>query len=903
MPSNLIKLTLSVVLIFVLSLAQPQTAVASIEVVDRELVSKQRVGRTTYQYTYRLSVDVQGTQLNDVTVYVSCDSPGTTLVDDVVEFGDIPGNAVSISTGTFSLRQNRRVPFDPNCLGYEIGFDTPLIMSGTATDLPLSGADIRVTITRPSSGRPIVESGRPIVETFGGTADEDGNYTVTADTITTDGFVSIMAVGVGEQEGAVLTSSVGSVGFLHELGIDGSIVVDSGMVGSLNVTHITTAMDELVRRLNGGVMPTTDGALAALQAQVDGAELLLLATTIKTFIDNPHITLPPGYNTTLELIQDEAAVDAATLDLQTNFTAEFELAMQETADNLGLAYDEAEIISMGTMYAVQPNEKPLQGVGAFEFVFDANFGGTVTMPDGFSPITWLINAQGEIEVALLDPPPIESYPYRDPPGAQVRSVTYTDLLRIVRLAEGVSVDKAFILPTVRTTFPDDGLPDEVIEYGPAPERVYETFGEDNIVPIEASDIAGSQIAAYYFHTDNASIGVSTNGELGADFLFFDANGTGTTQRRGFVFDWSIDSVGGLVVEFANGDSNRFLLHQDGDIGRAIVIAGLVGGETYALNTRAMDFDGVSEFTVDMLENRRYRWVTMILEPNPNFDAFDYVFLPGGEGCRQLSTASPGNPFSWVSTPESYMDGFRYNSFSPDPYARRSWQVIRVEPGILGDRYWLIENADFGGFPFLIDPTETPGRINAYEFVEDLTGQFDPCILGGPNSLLTTFASNNGGVGNMFDVSTIGGAIEVTGFDVNLTYTAGTPFDVTIYTAPNGWEDTLTSAPGCVFNCSFDTNEWTQVAVGTGNAAGQDLASFVSIDPFVLDGFATTGIWITLTRDGSVVDEFRYTSGSGTVDNADIEIIFGAGVTGQAAPGIEGATPNRVWNGTIYYNNR
>ncbi len=50
-------------------------------------MSKQRVGRTTYQYNYRLSVDVQGTQLNDVNVYVSCDAPGTTLVDDIAEFG------------------------------------------------------------------------------------------------------------------------------------------------------------------------------------------------------------------------------------------------------------------------------------------------------------------------------------------------------------------------------------------------------------------------------------------------------------------------------------------------------------------------------------------------------------------------------------------------------------------------------------------------------------------------------------------------------------------------------------------------------------------------------------------------------------------------------------------------
>lgn len=49
---------------------------------------------------------------------------------------------------------------------------------------------------------------------------------------------------------------------------------------------------------------------------------------------------------------------------------------------------------------------------------------------------------------------------------------------------------------------------------------------------------------------------------------------------------------------------------------------------------------------------------------------------------------------------------------------------------MGDRYWVIENLEIGdfvnpNFPFT-DPTVTPGRINSYQFIQDLTGVFDPC---------------------------------------------------------------------------------------------------------------------------------------------------------------------------------
>lgn len=79
-----------------------------------------------------------------------------------------------------------------------------------------------------------------------------------------------------------------------------------------------------------------------------------------------------------------------------------------------------------------------------------------------------------------------------------------------------------------------------------------------------------------------------------------------------------------------------------------------------------------------------------------------------------------------------MDSFLFQLTSSPTVAtqRRAWEALAVVPGIMGDRCWVIENLGIGdfvnpNFPFT-DPTVPPGRINSYEFIQDLTGVFDPC---------------------------------------------------------------------------------------------------------------------------------------------------------------------------------
>ncbi len=179
----------------------------------------------------------------------------------------------------------------------------------------------------------------------------------------------------------------------------------------------------------------------------------------------------------------------------------------------------------------------------------------------------------------------------------------------------------------------------------------------------------------------------------------------------------------------------------------------------------------------------------------------------------------------------------------------------------------------------------------------LVRTFDIVFL--PGSLTTAFDSNNGGTGNMFDVATGSRPIVVTSVDVNLSFPAGTDFSIDVYTAPGGYEATITAAPGCTFNCTFDLSDWTLVASGSGVSSGQDLPSFVNVGDFTLPANTTTGVWVFLASGPGLVDQFRYTNGNVAASNADITITPSAGIVGTT-PATARIATDRQWNGTLYY---
>jgi len=165
--------------------------------------------------------------------------------------------------------------------------------------------------------------------------------------------------------------------------------------------------------------------------------------------------------------------------------------------------------------------------------------------------------------------------------------------------------------------------------------------------------------------------------------------------------------------------------RDGAISQTVALGWLAdSATTKIIGTEFISRDSNVSFSEQSLVDRRYRGLFAVLDPEY---PFDYLFLAGGAGCRDTGSIQP---IEWESTAGNYMDSYLFSSFEPTLRTqRRNWQAIYVEPGILGDRYWVIEHADFNGpdpSNVFIDPAITPGRINSYEFVEDLTGQVDLC---------------------------------------------------------------------------------------------------------------------------------------------------------------------------------
>ena len=729
-------LTVAIILALVTAVHLPSIVEAAATVGEPELIEKRHLGRRMVLYSYRLTIDNEGPGLDHVKVFVSCDAPNIRVIHDVVRFGDIEADQVATGKHKFFVLERRGnrghydgdhpapEPFDPACLILELGHDTKLIISGVATDMPLSNALITATVTRPDSGRPVMASGRPDVEEYTATADIDGNYTIEVDTVTQQDFITLRADGTGEQAQGTLTSTVGSVDALHTVGDDGSIVVGASAFPALDITHVSTALAVLAEDVNGGPI-TTDAELAAAQSGVIGADLLNMSAVIKTVIDNTNVVLPAGVSNTLLLVSDPEEFDPFVMNLEMNFPAEFAAATNAVGGSMPAGYDPAEV--PGVRYFALWEEFPFrQSTYRFEFLNDGT--GSVVLFDGNSDFTWFVNGDGAIVVDLLNPPVSEGFLTCTYPGqtnSQCRALFFDDQLTLVRLVNGQTYDQVFVLRRSNTQYPDDPVPDEVFEQTTSADNLHLSFGADGILPFQMAELSDTQFTTYYFHQNNNSVGLNTP-DRGADTLMFNASGTGTTSRRNFAFNWQIDADGVADIMFANGDNTRIVrFGVEAGFARTVVIGSLANGSETLNFGRMFEPDGVPSFTEAMLLNRRYSNSGAIIDPN---FTFDFLFLPGGTGCRR----APGpQPLQWQSTPENFMDSFLFLPFisTTIPFQRRSWEAIAVVPGRLGDRYWVIENLDSGDFTpsyVFADPTVTPGRINSYEFTEDLTGVFDPC---------------------------------------------------------------------------------------------------------------------------------------------------------------------------------
>jgi hypothetical protein len=153
-------------------------------------------------------------------------------------------------------------------------------------------------------------------------------------------------------------------------------------------------------------------------------------------------------------------------------------------------------------------------------------------------------------------------------------------------------------------------------------------------------------------------------------------------------------------------------------------------------------------------------------------------------------------------------------------------------------------------------------------------------------LTTTFASNNGQDGNMFDVQAGPNALTVTALDLNLS--GGSTNTIQVYTKLGTFVGSETTPAA-----------WTLVDTITGvTSAGNNVPTHVNLPTsFTLAANTREGLYITDTGGINV----NYTRGTAVGDvaasNADLTIYQGAGKSYSFDLTFE----PRIWNGTIYYN--
>lgn len=105
------------ILLLGLSAASP-TASAAPFVDSYTLVSSVRSGRTTFDYTYRPLVRVDSNSYRNAVFSATSRNPATQVVKGSINVGDLDAGNLVLAPDTFTIRQDRLVPFDRTALDF-----------------------------------------------------------------------------------------------------------------------------------------------------------------------------------------------------------------------------------------------------------------------------------------------------------------------------------------------------------------------------------------------------------------------------------------------------------------------------------------------------------------------------------------------------------------------------------------------------------------------------------------------------------------------------------------------------------------------------------------------------------------------------------------------------------------
>ncbi|WP_083699783.1 carboxypeptidase-like regulatory domain-containing protein [Shewanella sp. UCD-KL12] len=225
--------------------------------------------------------------------------------------GDIVPCRIEVRVaGESSSRKVKRAPQD--CGQYQV------TITGLVTDSPIPFATVTVTLNG---------------NTYTTVADENGAFSLDILTVSLDELVTIESSATDAETGD-------PINFVNMAGTFSKLLSDP----EANVTNVTTASYILAVEANGGVAPNNIEELTAAETSIDASTLLELAAVIKLVVDDPRFELPDGFDSLIDFVANDSAVesfieDVAAIDPQALENTQSEI-LNDTSLVAGFTVDE-----------------------------------------------------------------------------------------------------------------------------------------------------------------------------------------------------------------------------------------------------------------------------------------------------------------------------------------------------------------------------------------------------------------------------------------------------------------------------------------------------------------------------------------------------------------------------------
>ncbi|WP_394130697.1 carboxypeptidase-like regulatory domain-containing protein [Shewanella maritima] len=653
------------------------------------------------------------------------------------DLGYIPcqvGVIVDGDIDNMAYAQVRKAP--DQCGGYSA------TITGLITDEPIPFATVTVTLNG---------------QTFTTTADANGAYSL--DILTTD-VAQLLVI----ESSATQAETGDEINFVNMVGSFEKVLSETDPI---NVTNVTTASYALVVEANGGTEPTNVAELQAAETSVDATELFELAAVIKLIVDDPNYSLPAGYDSVLDFVNDQAAVETFVQATPTEDIDGAVAAILADSDLVaGFSADDIPELYYVTAVA-QPGYMARTG-SALEFDASNNTGNALEFQsyNGIAineVFTWAVD-NGRLVVTLSSPEQLEQLSHEIETvtdnqaeidafyagGGTESGFNYysTEFQRAyTRVVDGNLVDVVSVETRRELVTPDilllDGSTLSIADPKLAIENSNQTLRSSlDVTPIAfdascavgGTCVEGAWGGIYHFSEgkrayDDFIFPESAYGEL----ITFAGDNSTSGEVSGVDASWQVDAEGKLVISYANGMVQTNQILEQSGIEYGVFSTFDNGAERYATYTIWVKADPSFALDVSYLTNLSgdhfwageiNAWIPSLydelgyLQPN---QLWGWAFTPNdvtntwglqwstpdANGLSSIEFTDAG-PVNYVVNPSSLL-------IERSPFAKRYWYPI-ASTVIEGQRmFYIVEREErdaelwFGGEPGF--NTFIPARIN------------------------------------------------------------------------------------------------------------------------------------------------------------------------------------------------